>query len=1133
MARPRLRQISSIAVFCFAFASAGYMMYLVYSQYQVHEKLHKSFLQRNLQESEKKALAIGYFLSERLYDMSTLAESRNFSMYYENSALGMSVEYGLGATIGAAQEMLSHFRQKRILDGQPIFSKLLYVESSGKVLFESSDRKIFPDNTKHISPNLIKRIKHAEFSCESVANIDYFKISFPFLFKGRYTGRIVGWIPAAIIRHHFVESVEKNDPWISVIAFRSKYLFGKPDSIFLQSLKSLPNPSEMTPGKIETFAVSSTRNRFVNVQAFITPISESPFSLVSFQRIDSEGSASSQRLFYILAGIGLALLAGGIAFFRINMHSAVLETRLEETRVREKIVREKNNYLRKLRTALEQSSCSVVITDVNGTIEYVNAHFSKVTGYSTEESIGQNPRFLKSGKEPMEKYRNMWQTVMTGKIWSGEFLNRKKGGELYWEQSNIAPVMDENGVISSFIAIKEDITERKLAEQELCSAKESAEAANQAKSAFLANMSHEIRTPMNGIIGMTDLCLSSNLDNQQRSYLRAVRVSAENLLAIINDILDFSKIEAGKIEIDNSPFFLRTTVGQALRTLAPRAAEKNLEIIFDPAPRTPDALLGDPIRLKQVIINLVGNAVKFSENGQIFVSVSAVAEDTDECTLFFSVTDSGIGISPERQSSIFDPFEQGDQGTTKVYGGTGLGLSISKKLVELMAGTIQVASKEGKGSIFTFTVRVSLDSSSKDACVSVPLEGKRVVIVDDSTTNRRVLADFLNRWGIISCQAENAVQTLDILKKSHQDSLLPDFLLIDVQMPDCDGWQLVRQIRSNPDYNSVHCIIMPSLGMDDDSQRCVELQIEGYLPKPIVHGDLHDLLVNLLDLDKENQYLPEPIAKEVVQAKRNHLSILIAEDVAVNQEVLRAILGLYGHTVTIVDNGADAVSQWERNSDQYDLILMDVQMPLMDGLSATRKIRELEKARGSRIPIVAMTAYAMKGDREKCLAAGMDNYVSKPFKAEDLVAMIDRYGVVSTTVLDLQAKGQPREWEKKLDIQGYGPVIFNRDALLARIYGREEMVAPLVEMFSTLLKDTLPELEKMLETRDSEKIRQAMHTLAGASSNIGAEQINKLVTKLHAKAKNGEIEFLKDEFGCLWKEFDLFRVTACADPNGG
>jgi PAS domain S-box-containing protein len=657
---------------------------------------------------------------------------------------------------------------------------------------------------------------------------------------------------------------------------------------------------------------------------------------------------------------------------------------------------------------LKSAAEGVFGVDREGKMIFVNPAACRLLGFAAEELIGLPSHAVihhhhADGREYVREQCPMYAAYAEGKTSriDDEYLWRKDGSGFPVEYG-ATPIVKDGRIIGAVISFT-DITVRKRQEEELRQAMQKAEEATKAKSAFLANMSHEIRTPMNGIMGMTELALDTELSAEQRDYLNTVKSSADALLAIINDILDFSKIEAGRIELDPVEFLLRDALSDTLNPLALRASSKGLELAYDVQEDVPDALVGDVYRLRQVIVNLVGNAIKFTEKGEVVVSVRLVKRQGEELMLEIVVRDTGIGIDPGAAGRLFKPFEQAEVSTTRKYGGTGLGLAISRQLVELMGGTIRLESAPGAGSRFIFTVRfkagVPRAAGVEDA--TRVLAGRTVLIVDDNETNRRILAGMLGHWGLRTIEAESGMRALTLLDRAKSAGERIALVLTDLHMPAMDGFQLTEAIRSHLAFETLPVMLLSSSTTAGDQERCQALKIAARLLKPVKHSLLLDNLMRVLT----GAYrIERGLVGESKQAEEGRVQpsrrILLAEDNPVNQKFGIRLLEGAGHKVVVAQNGREAVDLWGR--EEFDLILMDMQMPEMDGLDATRAIRAGESGSGKRVAIIAMTANAMAGDREACMSAGMDGYVAKPVKKEALFAEMFR-------VLSGSAKGEPHD----------------------------------------------------------------------------------------------------------------------------
>jgi two-component system, sensor histidine kinase and response regulator len=653
---------------------------------------------------------------------------------------------------------------------------------------------------------------------------------------------------------------------------------------------------------------------------------------------------------------------------------------------------------RALRALIDNVPDRMYVKDPKSRFVVANAAVARDHGVpSYEELIGKSD-FDFYPQQIAEALYHGEQELMRLKqpFYDREVPDTDSNGNQVWMLDTQVPLLNSGGEVAGLAGIGRDITARKNLEIAWQRAKEAAEAASRAKSEFLANMSHEIRTPLNGIIGMTELALDTELTSEQKDYLETVKLSSDALLAVINDILDFSKIEAGKIDLEEVDFDLRECLESALKTLAVRAHSKNLELLCDIAPAVPESVKGDSSRLRQVIGNLIGNALKFTEEGEVSLKVQMESGDAERGLMHFVVADTGIGIPADKQNLIFDPFSQADASTTRQYGGTGLGLTITSRLVGMMGGKIWVESQVGRGSQFHFTVRFKAADQQPRLNTLVPpepLRGVRVLVVDDNETNRRILDNMLRNWGMRVTCAIGGRAALRELAAAWEAADPYGLIISDVHMPEMDGFQLVAHIRERKDVTSAIIVMLSSARDRGDAERFKELGVAELLLKPIRQSELRAAIARILgvaDLQGVPAALAAPATPAGAAPPARAMRILLAEDNAVNQRLARRLLEKRGHQVVVAGNGREALAALEQ--DTFDLILMDIQMPEMDGMEATAKIREKEALAGGHVPIVALTAHAMKGDQELCLAAGMDNYLSKPIRPQELDELLTKFG---------------------------------------------------------------------------------------------------------------------------------------------
>lgn len=801
----------------------------------------------------------------------------------------------------------------------------------------------------------------------------------------------------------------------------------------------------------------------------------------------------------------------------------------EQFRIR---LEENNRIIKELQTmklALDEH-CIAGIADAAGRITHVNEKFCEISQFQPEELIGQFPHILNRGCHPKSFFDKIWETVQSGTVWHGEMKNRKKNGGYYWTDTTVIPYMDAQGRPYQYVAIRTDITARKQAEHELTGARDQALAALRLKSEFLANMSHEIRTPMNAILGMAELMQDTPLTGEQSDCLKTIRQSGEGLLFIINDILDISKIEAGKMTFERTDFRLVEVVESVLEAFTPAARQKRLSLMSYVAPEIVPVLKGDPGRVRQVLMNLIGNAIKFTEQGGVVVRAMLELGDDEHTTVRLSVTDTGIGITEQIRNKLFQPFTQADGTMTRKYGGTGLGLSISKNLIAMMGGEIGIESEPGKGTTFWLTLPfmhgseqpspIKHEGEHRDHRAAVEGIGAlRVLVVDDSSVQGEVVHQYLKSWGLHNDRAESGEQALSLLRIAAASRDPYHVAIVDRVMPGMDGYQLARAIYFDAALSATKLIMLTAFDVREHRELALRAGYSGFLTKPLKQSQLFDCLAELCDSSTAQppytaqSASPPPVARPVEQAG----CLLLVEDNPVNQKLAMMQLKKLGFTAHTANNGHEALAALQSN--RYDLILMDCQMPEMDGYEATGAIRALEAQSGGHIPIIAMTANAMAGDRERCIAAGMDDYLSKPVGMEQLRIKIQRWlpeqATADYAVMEIQSAPAAK-------IQVIDPQALDKIRAL-QMEGEPDLLSEIIAGYFNDAPTQLDAIHRAVQAGDAQTLRRAAHSMKSSCANLGAMTLSALCKELEEMGRNGDLQQALQKSQQAQREFDAAR----------
>ena len=1109
-----------------------FIVLLVGKSYVAQTKVQQLGVRNFRQHLEKRASAVSYFFAERQNDLENLAASREVSAFFENQALGMSMLYGLRANLISIEKAFERLIATRKLGGQPIYCRLVFLDTTGQCLVDAHSSELEVKNPPDWKVFLDPEGKVSTIRPFESAGRTRLLFSLPYRYKDVYAGQFLAFI--------YTESIEKylltgsSDPSNLQILIYSWITHSYLDAIN-EPHTAFPRLTETNSVKNGDYILMKLPDRSEEEMiAFAVEIPNYPFSLVGVLPVQEV--IGSFLPWYILGGLGLLVLAAMMISWNASSRNLVLNTRLEAAKAKEEIIAAKNRQLKQeinerqeaetslreselyLKTIMNAVRVGLLSVEVDSRrIVDVNPYAAAMIGLPREQILGRHCyNFIcPEGKKECRV------------IDSGATIDQMER-ELLTADGRRLPILqsvarlkkhNREYLIESFF----DLTYLKMAEEALQKGKAAAETANRAKSEFLANMSHEIRTPMNAIIGMSDVLRNSEMSPEQRDSLNIIGSSARYLLSLINDILDLSKIEAGKLELENLPFRLDEVLENVADMIRDKTLKKGLEFIINLGDDVPRDLKGDPVRLQQILVNLTGNAVKFTDSGEVSIEVSPLSKSREHLKLAFVVRDQGVGIARGKIAHIFDAFTQVDGSATRRYEGTGLGLTITKRLVEMMGGKIWINSEPGEGTEVHFTAQFERPPQAEAmSALRIPkeLEGMGVLLVEDFSDSQLIFKTVMEKAGLRVEAASSGAEALEALMATKSGGRSFGLILIDWKLPDLNGIAVCEKIKQDPRLAKIPIILMTGFGEEELKEKASHLGVEAFILKPLKPSELIHLIKKVLASDSRGsrgaaiKEAREPKIAEDFSGNR----VLLVEDNLINQKVMQAMLKQTKLTLEIAGDGLAALEALKKST--YDLILMDIQMPRMDGLEATRRIRQERVYQD--LPIIALTAQAMKTDREEGLAAGMNDYILKPVDQEQLEACLKKWLRPGNIQVSSQETTDTARGTADEDPGGLPRLTgINIREALNRCSGDHKLLREILGYFLASYEEVLQEIRKALSQGDQKQAQFLAHTVKGAAGTISAQELYLAAGRLEEALQNGATEPLEHHL----KEMDASLQT--------